>query len=189
MLWKHFVKCTYKKIKQLCWGRSVQRVCLFKILFGNWSHGKRDLYTMWSVYCVLFLGIMINKMSVKEKERREKSSSSYSFVELILSCCKMVIWKFFLQPFGHNLSQAAILEENTILKATEVEFPSKPPVSGEAKVRGDAGIIQDNSDIHLMHCKFCGKGSSFIKSQMPNRISEDYPTFKWRQLCFAIELI
>ena len=38
------------------------------------------------------------------------------------------------QPFGHNLSQAAILEENTILKATEVEFPSKPPVSGEAKV-------------------------------------------------------
>lgn len=37
------------------------------------------------------------------------------------------------KPFGHNLSQAAILEENTILKATEVEFPSKPPVSGEAK--------------------------------------------------------
>lgn len=40
-----------------------------------------------------------------------------------------------LQPFGHNLSQAAILEENTILKATEVEFASKPPVTQEAKVR------------------------------------------------------
>lgn len=40
----------------------------------------------------------------------------------------------FLQPFGHNLSQAAILEENTILKATEVEFPAKPIVSQEAKV-------------------------------------------------------
>ncbi|XP_052094813.1 serine/threonine-protein kinase tousled-like 2 isoform X1 [Mytilus californianus] len=37
------------------------------------------------------------------------------------------------KPFGHNLSQAAILEENTILKATEVDFPSKPPVSSEAK--------------------------------------------------------
>ena len=39
-----------------------------------------------------------------------------------------------LQPFGHNLSQAAILEENTILKATEVQFPQKPPTSNEAKV-------------------------------------------------------
>lgn len=37
------------------------------------------------------------------------------------------------KPFGHNLSQAAILEENTILKATEVEFASKPQVSQEAK--------------------------------------------------------
>ena len=43
---------------------------------------------------------------------------------------------FFFQPFGHNLSQAAILEENTILKATEVDFPVKPPVSPEAKVCG-----------------------------------------------------
>lgn len=38
------------------------------------------------------------------------------------------------QPFGHNQSQATILEENTILKATEVEFPPKPAVSYEAKV-------------------------------------------------------
>lgn len=38
------------------------------------------------------------------------------------------------KPFGHNQSQATILEENTILKATEVEFPSKPPVNNEAKV-------------------------------------------------------
>ncbi|KAK7110560.1 serine/threonine-protein kinase tousled-like 2 isoform X2 [Littorina saxatilis] len=37
------------------------------------------------------------------------------------------------KPFGHNLSQAAILEENTILKATDVEFPAKPIVSQEAK--------------------------------------------------------
>lgn len=39
------------------------------------------------------------------------------------------------KPFGHNQSQATILEENTILKATEIEFPSKPSVSLEAKVR------------------------------------------------------
>ncbi|XP_067127400.1 serine/threonine-protein kinase tousled-like 2 isoform X3 [Centruroides vittatus] len=37
------------------------------------------------------------------------------------------------KPFGHNQSQATILEENTILKATDVEFPPKPAVSGEAK--------------------------------------------------------
>jgi tousled-like kinase len=37
------------------------------------------------------------------------------------------------KPFGHNQSQATILEENTILKATEVEFPAKPAVSFEAK--------------------------------------------------------
>ena len=41
---------------------------------------------------------------------------------------------FTQQPFGHNQSQATILEENTILKATEVEFPAKPAVSFEAKV-------------------------------------------------------
>ena len=41
-------------------------------------------------------------------------------------------WTFF-QPFGHNQSQATILEENIILKATEVQFPNKPTVSAEAK--------------------------------------------------------
>ena len=38
------------------------------------------------------------------------------------------------KPFGHNLSQAAILEENTILNARQVEFPAKPQVCNEAKV-------------------------------------------------------
>ena len=44
--------------------------------------------------------------------------------------CKI---EFFFQPFGHNQSQATILEENIILKATEVQFPNKPTVSAEAK--------------------------------------------------------
>lgn len=39
------------------------------------------------------------------------------------------------KPFGHNQSQATILEENTILKATEVQFANKPAVTSEAKVR------------------------------------------------------
>ncbi|KAI2666422.1 Serine/threonine-protein kinase tousled-like 2 [Labeo rohita] len=38
------------------------------------------------------------------------------------------------KPFGHNQSQQDILQENTILKATEVQFPPKPGVSPEAKV-------------------------------------------------------
>jgi tousled-like kinase len=44
------------------------------------------------------------------------------------------------KPFGHNQSQATILEENTILKATEVQFPNKPTVSNEAKVKIDIHI-------------------------------------------------
>ena len=42
------------------------------------------------------------------------------------------------QPFGHNLSQASILEQNTILNATGVEFPNKPVVTAEAKVEFSA---------------------------------------------------
>ncbi|KAG5283655.1 hypothetical protein AALO_G00044500 [Alosa alosa] len=37
------------------------------------------------------------------------------------------------KPFGHNQSQQDILQENTILKATEVQFPVKPVASNEAK--------------------------------------------------------
>ncbi|XP_039271234.2 serine/threonine-protein kinase tousled-like 1-B [Styela clava] len=37
------------------------------------------------------------------------------------------------KPFGHNLTQEAILKQNTILRATEVTFPPKPSISNEAK--------------------------------------------------------
>ncbi|CAF1386891.1 unnamed protein product [Rotaria magnacalcarata] len=37
------------------------------------------------------------------------------------------------KPYGHNQSQAAILENQTILKAKEVEFPPKPIISDGAK--------------------------------------------------------
>ena len=38
------------------------------------------------------------------------------------------------KPYGHNLSQAAILENQIILNAKEVTFPAKPPITVEAKV-------------------------------------------------------
>ena len=37
------------------------------------------------------------------------------------------------KPFGNNLSQQLILHERTILNAKTVEFPSKPPVSQDAR--------------------------------------------------------
>lgn len=53
------------------------------------------------------------------------SSSIVHYVETLF---------FPIQPFGHNQSQQDILQENTILKATDVQFPVKPVASNEAKV-------------------------------------------------------
>lgn len=50
----------------------------------------------------------------------------------VLNCYLAQLYIF--QPFGHNQTQAAILENNTILKAREVDFPAKPAASNEAKV-------------------------------------------------------
>lgn len=59
----------------------------------------------------------------------------YIFVFLQLnSNLKNCSLQFFFKPFGHNQTQAAILENNTILKAKDVDFPPKPAVSIEAKV-------------------------------------------------------
>lgn len=52
----------------------------------------------------------------------------------------------FPQPFGHNQSQATILEENTILKATEVQFANKPTVSSEAKVSQFHTVVKISGD-------------------------------------------
>ncbi|XP_068604797.1 serine/threonine-protein kinase tousled-like 1-B isoform X2 [Brachionichthys hirsutus] len=57
------------------------------------------------------------------------------------------------KPFGHNQSQQDILQENTILKATEVQFPAKPPASAEAKAfirRCLAYRKEDRFDVHQL---------------------------------------
>jgi tousled-like kinase len=38
------------------------------------------------------------------------------------------------KPYGHNLSQAAILENEIIINAKEIQFPNRPQVSNEAKL-------------------------------------------------------
>ena len=69
-------------------------------------------------------------------------------VWIYLFCRNSSIFLLF-QPFGHNLSQAAILEENTILNAKEVEFPSKPIVSPEAKVMMSLVSTYDVSSLNF----------------------------------------
>jgi len=57
------------------------------------------------------------------------------------------------KPFGHNQSQATILEENIILKATDPHFPTKPTVTIEAKNfirRCLAYRKDDRMDVHQM---------------------------------------
>uniref|UniRef100_A0A673H2E6 non-specific serine/threonine protein kinase n=1 Tax=Sinocyclocheilus rhinocerous TaxID=307959 RepID=A0A673H2E6_9TELE len=65
------------------------------------------------------------------------------------------------KPFGHNQSQQDILQENTILKATEVQFPSKPGVSPEAKV-----LLQ------TVHCF-----SFMVRSQSANGLRGSHHSF------------
>ncbi|KAM6957592.1 serine/threonine-protein kinase tousled-like 2 isoform 1-T1 [Aplochiton taeniatus] len=57
------------------------------------------------------------------------------------------------KPFGHNQSQQDILQENTILKATEVQFPPKPVVTPEAKAFIRRCLIyrkEDRIDVHQL---------------------------------------
>lgn len=57
-----------------------------------------------------------------------------SLVCVTENALKDLVMFLILQPFGHNQSQQDILQENTILKATDVQFPPKPVVTTEAKV-------------------------------------------------------
>lgn len=63
------------------------------------------------------------------------------------------------QPFGHNQSQQDILQENTILKATDVQFPVKPVASNEAKVGSAAYIF-----LKLGNCFWLQKTNFLLKA-------------------------
>uniref|UniRef100_A0A671WG96 non-specific serine/threonine protein kinase n=1 Tax=Sparus aurata TaxID=8175 RepID=A0A671WG96_SPAAU len=57
------------------------------------------------------------------------------------------------KPFGHNQSQQDILQENTILKATDVQFPPKPVVTPEAKAFIRRCLVyrkEDRIDVHQL---------------------------------------
>uniref|UniRef100_A0A8C5FL57 Tousled-like kinase 2 n=1 Tax=Gadus morhua TaxID=8049 RepID=A0A8C5FL57_GADMO len=89
---------------------------------------------VWSVGVIFYQCLYGRKV-------RQSIKIPRSTCELILPSSPLV-WEpylmrvcFFPQPFGHNQSQQDILQENTILKATEVQFPPKPVVTPEAKVK------------------------------------------------------
>uniref|UniRef100_A0A671VZH2 non-specific serine/threonine protein kinase n=1 Tax=Sparus aurata TaxID=8175 RepID=A0A671VZH2_SPAAU len=84
------------------------------------------------------------------------------------------------KPFGHNQSQQDILQENTILKATEVQFPAKPQASTEAKAfirRCLAYRKEDRFDVHqlcsdsylLPHMRRSNSSGSLQPSASSNR--------------------
>jgi tousled-like kinase len=66
------------------------------------------------------------------------------------------------KPFGHNMSQEAILKSNTILRATDVTFPVKPQTSDMCKdfIRNCLAYQkEDRSDVFQLcqhpYCKSC----------------------------------
>ncbi|TNN85950.1 Serine/threonine-protein kinase tousled-like 2 [Liparis tanakae] len=62
---------------------------------------------------------------------------------------KVDVWS----PFGHNQSQQDILQENTILKATDVQFAPKPVVTPEAKAFIRRCLVyrkEDRIDVHQL---------------------------------------
>lgn len=67
-------------------------------------------------------------MNTREEERSLQGIVQQWLFDVLL------VFTLSFQPFGHNQSQQDILQENTILKATEVQFPAKPQASTEAKV-------------------------------------------------------
>lgn len=95
----------------------------------GWERTTKDIQQGGCVVC----GHYFLPVSVWEEGKE-------AHIEFILSCIFSAIVHYsealfpLFQPFGHNQSQQDILQENTILKATDVQFPVKPVASNEAKV-------------------------------------------------------
>lgn len=85
------------------------------------------------------------------------------------------------KPFGHNQSQQDILQENTILKATEVQFTPKPVVTTEAKAfirrclayhkEDRVDVLQLASDPFLLPHIRKALGSSALAPPLPSTSS------------------
>jgi len=82
------------------------------------------------------------------------------------------------KPYGHNQSQAAILENQTILKAKEVEFPAKPIVSDSAKTfirRCLTYNVRDRPDVNQLaddeYLRSCPKRSTTNNSARTAQLS------------------
>ncbi|XP_020506844.1 serine/threonine-protein kinase tousled-like 2 isoform X1 [Labrus bergylta] len=86
------------------------------------------------------------------------------------------------KPFGHNQSQQDILQENTILKATDVQFPPKPVVTTEAKAfirrclayrkEDRVDVLQLASDPFLMpHIRKALGSSTLLPPPLPSTSS------------------
>lgn len=136
MVWDYtvFCMCVSGTFLQsvLWWGRSPRKSPI-RWMSGLWGWSSSSASTdaryntkqHWlhfgeSIFLLVKLFLRSSSQSLKMYERHW----------LVGDC----LWGFSFQPFGHNQSQQDILQENTILKATEVQFPAKPQASTEAKV-------------------------------------------------------
>ncbi|UJR07708.1 hypothetical protein I4U23_011993 [Adineta vaga] len=75
------------------------------------------------------------------------------------------------KPYGHNLSQAAVLENQIILNAKEVQFPVRPQVSNEAKGfirRCLTYKVQDRPDVLQLSDDQYLKSSSSSSKRLPS---------------------
>lgn len=106
-----------------------------KFLFPNYGSPLCYLSLFWFLFClqvdVWSVGVIFFQMLYGKKV----NFCHFSCWSRKANIGLLFHWLFIFQPFGHNQTQAAILENNTILKAREVEFPAKPVVSNEAKVK------------------------------------------------------
>ena len=86
---------------------------------------------VWSVGVIFYQSLYGRKVTTNQHYTIQFGEIIFSFWKRLTANWMSVV---FLKPFGHNQSQQDILQENTILKATEVHFPPKPVVTSEAKV-------------------------------------------------------
>lgn len=110
---------------------------------------------VWSVGVIFYQSLYGRKVTTNQ--HYNNCQDSIFFWNKLTWRARNLIPAVFFKPFGHNLSQQDILQENTILKATEVQFPPKPAVTTEAKVWCSFFSTSDlhyQSNIHVYKLQF-----------------------------------